>query len=133
MVHYFGGRLTFHFCYPFTLNASFMMMIFYRFFIGCIKPFLYYKNNRHLYVDSVTGKRDATKIKSDIKKLFAVFTVTGVMRSTHEVSLGVCKIKITTLLFFILFNGLKNKSDVNSISHYLCQCLHAIPFDILFL
>ena len=44
-----------------------------------IFAFLYYRNNRHLYVDSVTGKRDTSKIKSDIKKLFAVFSISDVM------------------------------------------------------
>jgi hypothetical protein len=44
-----------------------------------IFAFLYYRNNRHLYVDNVTGKRDTSKIKSDIKKLFAVFSISVVM------------------------------------------------------
>ena len=44
-----------------------------------IFAFLYYRNNRHLYVDNVTGKRDTSKIKSDIKKLFAVFSISDVM------------------------------------------------------
>ncbi|MGA8405301.1 MAG: hypothetical protein WB664_10835, partial [Nitrososphaeraceae archaeon] len=44
-----------------------------------IFAFLYYRNNRHPYVDSVTGKRDTSKIKSDIKKLFAVFSISDVM------------------------------------------------------
>jgi hypothetical protein len=44
-----------------------------------IFAFLYYRNNRHLYVDSVTGKRDTSIIKSDIKKLFAVFSISDVM------------------------------------------------------
>lgn len=44
-----------------------------------IFAFLYYRNNRHVYVDNVTGKKNATRIKSDIKKLFAVFSITDVM------------------------------------------------------
>jgi hypothetical protein len=44
-----------------------------------IFAFLYYRDNRHLYLDSLTGKKDTSKIKSDIKKLFAVFSVTDVM------------------------------------------------------
>ena len=32
-----------------------------------------------MYVDNVTGKRDTSKIKSDIKKLFAVFSISDVM------------------------------------------------------
>jgi hypothetical protein len=41
-----------------------------------IFAFLYYRNNRHLYVDSVTEKRNTSKIINDIKKLFAVFSIT---------------------------------------------------------
>lgn len=44
-----------------------------------IFAFLYYRNNRHMYVDDVTGKRDTSKIKSDIKKLFTVFSISDVM------------------------------------------------------
>jgi hypothetical protein len=44
-----------------------------------IFAFLYYRNNRHLYVNSLTGKKDTSKIKNDVKKLFAVFSITDVM------------------------------------------------------
>lgn len=44
-----------------------------------IFAFLYYRNNRHVYVDNVTGKKNSSRIKSDIKKLFAVFSITDVM------------------------------------------------------
>lgn len=44
-----------------------------------IFAFLYYRNHRHLYIDSITGKKDTSKIKNDVKKLFAVFSITDVM------------------------------------------------------
>lgn len=38
-----------------------------------IFAFLYYRNNRHVYVDNVTGKKNSSRIKSDIKKTICGF------------------------------------------------------------
>jgi hypothetical protein len=40
---------------------------------------LFYVDNRHKYLDPATGKRDAMRIRQDIKKLFAAFTVSEVI------------------------------------------------------
>jgi hypothetical protein len=40
---------------------------------------LFYVDNRHKYLDPATGKRDGMRIRQDIKKLFAAFSVSEVI------------------------------------------------------
>lgn len=41
--------------------------------------FLFYHDNKHKYVDPLTGKRDSRKLRSDVKKLFATFSISEVI------------------------------------------------------
>ncbi len=43
--------------------------------------FLFYRDNRHKYVDPSTGKRNSKKLRGDIKKLFAAFSVSEIIYS----------------------------------------------------
>ncbi len=43
--------------------------------------FLFYRDNRHRYVDPSTGKRNSRKLRGDIKKLFAAFSVSEIIYS----------------------------------------------------
>ncbi|MEO9295776.1 MAG: hypothetical protein ABI347_09280 [Nitrososphaera sp.] len=47
---------------------------------------LFYLDNRQKYVDPVTGARDSKKIRSDIKKLLATFSVSEVIYSVVKVA-----------------------------------------------
>lgn len=42
---------------------------------------LFYRDNKDKYVDPVTGKKNSKKIKEDVKKLFAAFSVSEVIYS----------------------------------------------------
>jgi hypothetical protein len=46
---------------------------------------LFYLDNRKKYVDPVTGERDGKKIRGDIKKLLATFSVSEVIYSAVKV------------------------------------------------
>jgi hypothetical protein len=46
---------------------------------------LFYLDNRSKYVDPATGKRDSRRIRQDIKKLFAAFSVSEVIYSVTKV------------------------------------------------
>jgi hypothetical protein len=80
---------------------------------------LFYKDNKSRYVDILTGKKDPRKIKEDIKKLFAAFSITECVYSITKVSLQYQFLQYTNLqsyqaamissliawgLFFILIN-----------------------------
>ena len=80
---------------------------------------LFYKDNKSRYVDILTGKKDPRKIKEDIKKLFAAFSITECVYSITKVSLQFQFLQYTNLqsyqaamissliawgLFFILIN-----------------------------
>jgi hypothetical protein len=47
---------------------------------------LYYKDNRQRYIDNITGKKDLSIIKADIKKLIAAFSISEVMYDVIKVS-----------------------------------------------
>jgi hypothetical protein len=49
--------------------------------------FLYYADNRKMYVEPTTGKKDYGKIKLDIKKLIAAFSVSEVIFSFAKVTI----------------------------------------------
>jgi hypothetical protein len=46
---------------------------------------LYYIDDRQKYVDPITGKKNSKKIRDDIKKLFAAFSVSEVIYSITRV------------------------------------------------
>jgi hypothetical protein len=48
---------------------------------------LFYNDNKSRYVDPLTGNKDPRKIKADIKKLFAAFSITECVYSITKVSL----------------------------------------------
>lgn len=47
---------------------------------------LYYKDNRHRYIDNTTGKKNLSIIKADIKKLIAAFSISEIMYDVIKVS-----------------------------------------------
>lgn len=46
--------------------------------------YLFYRNNRHKYLNE-SGKRDSTKLRDDVKKLFAAFSVSEIIYSVARV------------------------------------------------
>ncbi|MGA9318846.1 MAG: hypothetical protein WBV84_12410 [Nitrososphaeraceae archaeon] len=46
---------------------------------------LFYIDNRNRYLDPITKKRDSHKLRSDIKKLIATFSVSEIIYSTSKV------------------------------------------------
>lgn len=47
--------------------------------------FLYYWDNRSKYVDPATGRRDSKRLRADVKKLLATFSVSEVVFSLTKV------------------------------------------------
>ncbi|MGI8833101.1 MAG: hypothetical protein ACR2IS_10755 [Nitrososphaeraceae archaeon] len=47
---------------------------------------LYYKDNRQRYIDKITGKKNLSIIKADIKKLIAAFSISEIMYDVIKVS-----------------------------------------------
>ena len=47
---------------------------------------LYYIDNKKIYVDSLTGKKNLTMIKTDLKKLFAIFSLSDVIYAIALIS-----------------------------------------------
>ena len=48
---------------------------------------LYYMDNRNKYVDPLTGRKDKKRIKSDIKKLIAAFSVSELIFSFSKIAI----------------------------------------------
>ncbi len=48
--------------------------------------FLFYNDNKKIYIDSVTGNKDLNKIKTDLKKLFAAFSISDVVYAIAQIS-----------------------------------------------
>ena len=48
---------------------------------------LFYMDNRYKYVDPLTGRKDKKRIKSDIKKLIAVFSVSELIFSFSKIAI----------------------------------------------
>ena len=46
---------------------------------------LFYIDNRNRYLDPITKKRDSHKLRSDIKKLIATFSVSEIIYSTSKI------------------------------------------------
>ena len=47
---------------------------------------LFYIDNRHRYIDPLTGKKDFKTIRSDIKKLFTAFSISEIAFSLSNIS-----------------------------------------------
>ena len=52
-----------------------------------IFAFLFYRDNKVKYIDLVTGKKDSKKVKEDIWKLFAAFSVSEIIYSVMKISI----------------------------------------------
>jgi hypothetical protein len=61
-------------------NAAFTLAAEYSVYIP-VFAFLHYWDNRNRYADPATGKKDGKKIRADIKKLLATFSVSEVVFS----------------------------------------------------
>lgn len=48
--------------------------------------FLFYRDNRHRYMDPSTGKRDRAKVWSDVKKLLAAFSASEIIYAVVRIS-----------------------------------------------
>ncbi len=47
---------------------------------------LFYIDNRKIYTDSLTGKKDLHRIKTDLKKLFAAFSISDVVYAIAQIT-----------------------------------------------
>ncbi len=47
---------------------------------------LFYIDNKKIYTDSLTGKKDLHRIKTDLKKLFAAFSISDVIYAIAQIS-----------------------------------------------
>ena len=68
------------------LNSIVTLTVEYAVYIP-IFAILYYLDNRGKYVDELTGKKNYTIIKSDLIKLFAIFSISEVIYSVAKVSI----------------------------------------------
>jgi len=48
--------------------------------------FLFYRDNKHRYIDPLTGKRDSKKLRGDVKKLFTAFSISEIIFSITRTS-----------------------------------------------
>ena len=49
--------------------------------------FFYYLDNKGRYVDALTGKKNYANIKSDLIKLFTIFSISEIIYSVSKVSI----------------------------------------------
>ena len=68
------------------LNSIVTLTVEYAVYIP-IFAILYYLDNRDRYVDVLTGKKNYANIKSDLIKLFTIFSVSEVIYSVSKVSI----------------------------------------------
>src|SRR5919202_112328 len=67
------------------LNTLFTLSVEYGVYIPLFAV-LFYLDNRHRYINPITGQKDPTQIKNDIKKLFAAFSISEVIYSICKIS-----------------------------------------------
>ena len=67
------------------LNALSTLSVEYAVYIPLF-VMLFYLDNRSRYIDPITGERNSIQIKSDIKKLFAAFSISEVIYSACKIS-----------------------------------------------
>jgi hypothetical protein len=65
-------------------NSTLALVVEYGVYIP-VFAMLFYVDNRSKYVDPATGRRDSRKIRQDIRKLFAAFSVSEVIYSITKV------------------------------------------------
>src|SRR4026209_282573 len=68
------------------LNSIVTLTVEYTVYIP-IFAILYYLDNRGRYVDALSGKKNYANIKSDLIKLFAIFSISEVIDSVAKVSI----------------------------------------------
>ena len=68
------------------LNSIITLTVEYTVYIP-IFTILYYLDNRVRYVDALSGKKNYANIKSDLIKLFAIFSISEVIYSVAKVSI----------------------------------------------
>ena len=68
------------------LNSIVTLTVEYAVYIP-IFAILYYLDNRGRYVDALTGKKNYANIKSDLIKLFTIFSISEVIYSVAKVSI----------------------------------------------
>jgi hypothetical protein len=68
------------------LNSIVTLTVEYAVYIP-IFAILYYLDNRGRYVDALTGKKNYANIKSDLVKLFTIFSISEVIYSVAKVSI----------------------------------------------
>lgn len=68
------------------LNSIVTLTVEYAVYIP-IFAILYFLDNRGRYVDALTGKKDYANIKSDLIKLFTIFSISEVIYSVAKVSI----------------------------------------------
>src|ERR687890_2726970 len=56
------------------VNSLITLVIGYAVYIPLF-AFLFYRDNKAKYIDSVTGKKNSNRIKNDVKKLFTAFSI----------------------------------------------------------
>ena len=67
------------------LNTLFTLSVEYGVYIPLFAV-LFYLDNRYRYINPITGQKDSTQIKNDIKKLFAAFSISEVIYSICKIS-----------------------------------------------
>jgi len=68
------------------LNSIVTLIVEYAIYIPLFAIF-YYLDNKGRYVDALTGKKNYANIKSDLIKLFAIFSISEVIYSVAKVSI----------------------------------------------
>ena len=68
------------------VNSALALAVEYGVYIP-VFAMLYYVDNRNKYVDPATGRRDSRRVRQDIKKLFAAFSVSEVIYSITKVAM----------------------------------------------
>jgi hypothetical protein len=68
------------------LNSVVTLIVEYAVYIP-IFAILYYLDNRGKYIDALTGKKNYANIKSDLIKLFTIFSISEVIYSVAKVSI----------------------------------------------
>ena len=68
------------------LNSIVTLTVEYTVYIP-IFAILYYLDNRGRYVDALSGKKNYANIKSDLIKLFAIFSISEIIFSVSKVSI----------------------------------------------
>jgi hypothetical protein len=58
---------------------------------------LYYIDNKKIYVDPLTGKKNLSTVKTDLKKLFAVFSLSDVICAVAQISFEFNLLQHTTV------------------------------------